>query len=119
MKITDRAEQTRTVEALVEEFCESAPARAERLALVMEPGWHRIKALLSVAQALQEATPESGPRRLSRERSQALLQERLRCARQHAAADGGDLSGDLELVAVTQAGASRLGLERNPGGAAG
>ncbi|MEV3935381.1 caspase family protein [Glycomyces sp. NPDC049804] len=52
LKITDRAEQTRTVVALVEEFCESAPARAERLALAMEPGSHRTKALLTVAQAL-------------------------------------------------------------------
>jgi hypothetical protein len=40
------------MEALVEEFCESAPARAEHLALAMEPGPVRANLLLKVAAAL-------------------------------------------------------------------
>jgi hypothetical protein len=50
-KIGERWEHLRALEAMVEEFCESAPARAERLALAMEPGVYRTEALLKVAEA--------------------------------------------------------------------
>lgn len=46
-----KSELLRTQAALVEEFCQSAPARAERLALSMEPGENRTRALLAVAEA--------------------------------------------------------------------
>jgi len=50
-KIGERWEHLHALVALVEEFCKSAPARAERLALAMEPGSHRTEALLKVAEA--------------------------------------------------------------------
>ncbi|MFC3493514.1 hypothetical protein [Glycomyces rhizosphaerae] len=49
--IGDKWELLRTQSALVEEFCKSAPARAERLALSMAPGSYRTRALLKVADA--------------------------------------------------------------------
>ncbi|GAA2168912.1 MULTISPECIES: caspase family protein [Glycomyces] len=49
--ISDQEELLLAQAALVEEFCKSAPARAERLALAMEPGEDRARALLAVAQA--------------------------------------------------------------------
>lgn len=52
-KISDQWERLQTIAVLVGELCESAPARAERLALAMEPGEHRTRALLAVAEALQ------------------------------------------------------------------
>lgn len=50
-KISEKWELLRTQSALVEEFCKSAPARAEQLALSMEPGRYRARALLAVAEA--------------------------------------------------------------------
>lgn len=50
-KINEKWDLLLTQSALVEEFCKSAPARAERLALSMEPGADRTRALLAVAKA--------------------------------------------------------------------
>ncbi|MEU5155538.1 caspase family protein [Glycomyces sp. NPDC021274] len=49
--ISENWELLRTQAALVEEFCRSAPARAEHLALSMAPGEYRTRALLAVAEA--------------------------------------------------------------------
>lgn len=50
--IGDDRDRQQVMAALVEEFCESAPARAEQLALAMAPGGGRSEALLKVAAAL-------------------------------------------------------------------
>jgi hypothetical protein len=52
LRISDPRERLWARRELVAEFCRSAPARAERLAIDMEPSWDRTHALLTVAQAL-------------------------------------------------------------------
>jgi hypothetical protein len=51
-RIADEMDRRWAMEALVEKFCESAPARAEHLAFAMEPGAERAESLLKVAAAL-------------------------------------------------------------------